>query len=128
MRNIVYLLNLFIPAVEYLYKWNLTIIWYSFAISLVEDPEYVAVHENSRTSTPKGLTQVQYQRYHSFVLEIELLTVFSCFPNIVIISPYISRLSDITVEKLNLFKLPFPSELCSLWATWEAGFSSFLYP
>lgn len=26
MRNIVYLLNLFIPAVEYLYRWNLIII------------------------------------------------------------------------------------------------------
>ena len=33
---------------------------------LAKDPEYVAVHENSRTSTPKGLTQVRYQRYHSF--------------------------------------------------------------
>ena len=27
-------------------------------LSLPKDPEYVAVHENSRTSTPKGLTQV----------------------------------------------------------------------
>ena len=29
-----------------------------FTLSYSKDPEYVAVHENSRTSTPKGLTQV----------------------------------------------------------------------
>ena len=29
-------------------------------IPVLKDPEYVAVHESSRTSTPKGLTQVEY--------------------------------------------------------------------
>ena len=26
----------------------------------MKDPEYVAVHEHSKTSTPQGLTQVQF--------------------------------------------------------------------
>ena len=55
-----------------LISFNYWVIYFCF---IVKDPEYVAVHEHSKTSTPQGLTQVQFMD--------KLLVSFSYFYKVV---------------------------------------------
>ena len=51
------------------------------SVIILKDPEYVAVHEYSKTSTPKGLVQV-WQRisYMHSLLDLNKKGVFLCAP------------------------------------------------